>query len=407
MLLFVWLISLSAAVQAGKITHAMSMKAYKIISEASELAEQGKSQEAIELLQEMLQKRGSAYEKAQAWYMIGSLYYKLEQDDKTLQAFTKVMESAGKIPLFLELNTLRTLVQLNLVKEQADKARDYCLMMIEKSEAPTEADYYLLAQTYYRLEDWDKALTAVQQALGQLVPPQPPSENLLILQNAIYFESSDHLNMIATLETLVKHYPKATYLLYMAGIYGQMEESEKQTVIMESLYENDYLLRGSELTNLASMYMSVQVPYKAAKLIEKSIQEEKIDASIRHYEMLSQAWQLAAEIPNAVRALDQAAQLSQEGDLDLRKAHMQYNLLQWQEAIASAKNALKKGFDNDDQQGEAWLLRCMALFNLSRYDDAIKSCQRASDFKEQSSMAKQWISYVASERDKLLSMQAP
>ncbi len=395
------------ALAAGKITHAMSMKVFKAITEANELAELGQVEEAIVVLTELQQKRLSHYERAQSWYVIGTLHYKLEKDEEALQAFTKVLDGTGNIPIFLEVNTLRTLVQLHLIREELEQARDYGVLMVSKSELPSETDYTLLAQVYYKLSDFNNAIAAVKEARKLAETAQKaPAENLLILQNAIYFEMNDTQNMIATLDTLVKHYPKATYLLYLAAVYGQIEEAEKQTVIMESLYENEHLLRPSELTNLASLYMSVNVPFKAATLLEQAIAEDKVEASIRHYEMLSQAWQLAAEIQNAVDALDKAAQLSDDGELDLRKAYMEYHLLQWQAAIDSASTALDKGIENKQQQGEAWLLQGMALFGQSKYDQAILACQRAAEYKDSKSTAQQWISFISSEKAKIESMQA-
>lgn len=386
----------------GKNTPAISMAAYKKITEANLLIDEEKFTEAIEKLQELQEKRLSKYERAQTWYLLGSIYYRLENEKQTLESFTRVLDGAGSIPEYLELNVLKTLSQMHIVQENYPQALAYCTKMLELSEAPVAYDYALLAQIHYKLSNWAEAIKAINS--GKAVAAEKgiiPSENLLILENAVYFELNDSHNMVITLKSLIKHYPKSTYLLYLASVYGQQEKTEEQTVIMESLYENDHLMQASQLSGLANLYMSLNVPYKAAKILEKGFEDGRLKSNVRNYEMLSQAWRMAAEINNAIDSLQSAANLSEDGAIYLQKAYLEYNSSQWQDTTESVMMALDRGLEKEEDQGDAWLLYGMALFNQSKFDQAIEACQKAAKFVETKAFAQQWINYISSERDKI------
>lgn len=403
---FLGLVSVAGASTKTESPHAMSLKIYKKLEEANELIEEGDNVAALELLAETLEKRLSKYERAQIWYLTGSIHYKMEKEDQAITAFTKVLDAEGKIPIFLELNTLKTLTQMNMVRENYDLALDYCTKLIERSEVPKAKDYGLKAQVYYKLERWEEVLGALKQAHDiDTLAGRNPNENLLVLQNATYFQLQDMENMVSTLEVLLKHYPKTTYLLYLSSVYGQLEETDKQTVLMESLYENEKLANGSQLVNLASLFLSSKVPYKAAKLMENGIDDGRIKASKKHYEMLSQAWRMAAEPQRSADALEFAADLSEDGMLHLQRAYIQYDMTQWENTKLSVHKALDKGVE-EDRIGEAWLLVGMSNFNLMKFEDAIEACQRASEYKESKRLAEQWISYISSEQAKLEALQA-
>ncbi|WP_026375846.1 tetratricopeptide repeat protein [Aestuariibacter salexigens] len=389
-----------------KKTYAMSLKVFKAVEEINLMVDEGREADALlELAETLDMPRLSKYEKAQLWYLRGTIFYKTEGEAAALENFSRVLEFDDGIPVFLHLRVLTTLVQLNLVLENFAQARDHAERLISVSEQPKADDYALLAQANYRLEDWAAALEACLQARAVYESANlVPKENILLLQNAVYFELKDMENMVNTLEILIKHYPKSTYVLYLASIYGQLDRLDKQTVLMESLYEDGKLTDSSQLVNLASLYLSEKVPYKAAVLLEDSIEQGVIEETQRNYEMLSQAWRLAAELQPSVMALAKAAELADDGVLYVRKAYIHYDMAQWQEAEQAVYKALDKGLD-EKHKGEAWLLMGMTRFNMNAFEKAITACERAASFPESKSLAQRWITYISNEQDKYNTMR--
>lgn len=403
MALLLVILSLALAGQANakdRKTYAMSMKVFKEIEGANLLMEENKSDEAIEKLNKALDKKISKYEKAQLRYLLGSYYYRLSDEENALKYFELVLESKDGMPELLYKQSLKTLVQMHMVQENYQQARDYAVVLVGIGEEPEASNYALLAQANYKLEIWPEALEAGLRGMElEQLKGKDPSENLLLLVNAVYFETRAMDKMLGILELLVRYYPKASYLLYLSSVYGQLDMQDKQTVIMESLHESGHLKDGSQLRNLASLYIAEKVPYKGALLLESAIREEKIEASMRNYEMLAQAWRLAAEDAKAILALDSAARLSEDGDLFLRKAYLQFDRAAYNDAQSSIHLAMDKGLEGE-KQGEAWLLLGMTRFNLKQFSEAIQACEKATDFDESVSLAKSWINYISNEERK-------
>ena len=161
----------------------------------------------------------------------------------------------------------------------------------------------------------------------------------------------------------------------------------------------------SQLRNLASLYMSEKVPYKGALVLEKAIKDGAVEGNKRNFEMLSQAWRLAAQIPESIEALGEAARLSEDGKNYLKKAYLHFDSAQWAETEKSIFSSLDKGLD-EEFEGEAWLLLGMTRFNMRQFDKGIEACEKAKTFSKSAQLAKQWISYISTEKDKYNMLKA-
>ncbi|MDM7859824.1 tetratricopeptide repeat protein [Alteromonas sp. ASW11-36] len=406
--LLILLVCLATTAEAKrKKTYAMSLNVFRAVEQINLLVDNEETQEALLELEETLSwSRLTKYEKAQLYYLKGTILYKQDGEAASMPAFSRVLDYAGDIPDFLHQRVTRTLMQLNLVLEDYSSARELGQQLIAISETPSADDWTLLAQANYKLSDWQAALEAIQAAreINRLAG-KVPKENVLLLQNATYFELKQMDNMITTLETLIKHYPKSTYILYLASIFGQVDRLDKQTVLMESLYEAGKLTDSSQLINLASLYMSEKVPIKAAHLLEAAIDDSTIKGSQRNYEMLSQAWRLAAEDELSMATLAKAANLADDGELTLRLAYLLYDSNQWRKAAETAKLAIERGL-TPKYVGESYLLIGMANFNMNAYTAAITACERAAEYPDSRDLAERWVSYIATEQEKVIAMQA-
>lgn len=385
-----------------KKTYAISQKVFKEVSIANKYIDLEQFDEAKTVLTELFKKRLSKYEQAQIWYMLASINYQVSDIPNAFSSFKHVLEFEGNIPESLLLGTLRTLTQLAMMEGNFKQASVFSEKLVDIALIPHAADHALLAQAYYKVELIDKAVIAIERARKITKEAlKPPKENVMVLQNAIYFSKKYLTKMVTTLNTLVEYYPKPSYYIFLASIHGQLDQLKKQTIIMESLYEKGHLTKGSLLTNLASLYLSEKVPFKSAVLLEKEISAGNIKKSKRHYEMLSQAWRLAAEDQKALIALGEAAELDKDGDLYVKKAYLHYDLAEWNNAEKAIKLALNKGISEDKVKGEAWLLLGMVQFNLMAYDKAIEACQSAAKYTKSTALAERWIKYIVSEQRKV------
>lgn len=149
--------------------------------------------------------------------------------------------------------------------------------------------------------------------------------------------------------------------------------------------------------NLAQSYFFSDVPYKAGKVLERGLEEGKIERNLRNLKMLAQSWVAARETDKAVAALEAAAELSEDGELDAQRAQVLINAERNQEAIRAARRALEKG--GVEQPGNMHLVIGMAELNLENFNEALRAFAQAKQFDDVRRTANQWERYTSSEKE--------
>jgi tetratricopeptide (TPR) repeat protein len=380
-----------------KKAQSMSEKVYTKLTEAQELIEAKQYDKGLAALRELeQQKKLSPYEKAQLYNYFAYTYFTLEKYQDAIRSYEKVLKQP-ELPEALIANSLYTLAQLYFITEEYKKAVATIEKWFKNVDKPTENAYMLLGQGYYQLEDYKKSLGPLKKAYKMVKGRgDQPKENLLLLMRVDYFNLGDYKNMVNVLKELVVVYPKTEYWLTMAGAYSELKKLEKQMSIMEMLYEGGYLVKGNQQLNLANLYLLHEVPYKAAKLMDSGMTKGIIDKNVRNLRLLSQAWLQSQESKKAIDPLKQAANLSKDGDLDVRLAQAYINLDRYKEAVGALETGLKKG--GIKRRDTANVMLGLANFELQRFNASIKAFSEACKDKRSRKTCTQWLKHVKSEK---------
>ncbi len=392
-----------------KQTVAMSQQVYEALSEIQQLVEDQQYGQADAKIQE-IRARGdklSPYEVAQIWNLTAYSYYLQERYEDAIRAYDQVM-AQPELPEALMQSTLKTKAQLQFTIEDYQGALASVRELMNQVEEPAADVWMLLGQAHFQLGDYDSALEPIKTAIDMYREQgNEPKENWLLLLRVIYYEKKDFPNMIAVLEELIQYYPKDTYLLTLAGAHSELEDTMKQLVIVEALYEAGFLKTANHITNLANLYLLHETPYKAATLLDSEMEKGVVPENERNLRLLSQAWYTAREDEKSIPPLAQAAQLSGDGELYIRLAQSHLNLENWNEAVSAIRSGLQQGGVKRDDTANVML--GMALFNLKRYEEARTAFQRASRDERSRRAAQQWINYVDSEiaRAELMTQELP
>ena len=112
-------------------------------------------------------------------------------------------------------------------------------------------------------------------------------------------------------------WPKREYFIQLSAMYGQEGDEGRQLALFETAYEAGWLLRSSEIVNLSQLLLQADIPYKAAKILEKGLEDGIVESTESNWRVLAQAWQLAQEDEEAIPALSRAAGLADDGVLDV------------------------------------------------------------------------------------------
>lgn len=392
-------VSSSSLAAERKKTPALREQVYSQLARAQQLADAGDVPAGLEVLANVESKLSSmnSYERAMLWNFYGYMYYGQDNITKAIDYFAKVVEEDA-IPEALEQNTLFSLAQLSLGQGQFDQAIEF-LARWERLTSPEQHQkaWVLKAQALYQKGDYQAALQPISNAIAAAeAQQQVPEENWLVLQRAIYFELGQTAAVATVLEDMVRYYNKAEYWVQLAGVYGQLGHEQKQLAMLEAAFQQGFLTKGQDLLNLAQTYFFNDLPFKAGQVMERALATQAVEANVRNYKLLAQAWVAARETDKANIALQQAAKLSTDGEFDAQRATMLLNAERNLEAIEAARAALEKG--GLTQPGTMHLVIGMAELNLENFNAALQAFTVAKKFDEAKQSASQWERYAKAEQ---------
>ena len=154
----------------------------------------------------------------------------------------------------------------------------------------------------------------------------------------------------------------------------------------------------SGLVNLSQLLLQADIPYKAARILDKGLADGIVESTESNWRVLAQAWQLAQEDKEAIPALGRAAGLADEGTLDVRLAQSHQNLAQWQECVDAARTGIRKGDLRRVDQANMIMGAC--LFELGEFDAARNAFRTAEKDSRSRVGARSWIRYVDAEESR-------
>ncbi|PVY77362.1 hypothetical protein C8D92_10347 [Tamilnaduibacter salinus] len=386
-------------------TPAMRQNIYKRFSRIRELANQGQMAKAFESLEDLRSGTDmNSYERALMWNLTAFLHYQENNQAEAAHAYEKLLEQPN-LPLSLEQDTWYSLAKLRMVLENYRGAREALNEWFALKEEPGADAYIMQAQLRYQSEAYREALESMDRAMalkGGRASDVP--ENWYLLQRACYYQLENYQGLEDVLGKLVAHYPKRDYLMQLSAVYGELDQPEKQLAVKEAAYEKGFLTSEQNVMSFAQLLMSQDASFRAARVIEKAIDEGQVPASTQNLRQLGDAWLLAKEYDSALKAMGQAAEQAGDGSLYFRMAQVSVDLGRWEDAETYSEKAIAVG--GLDSPGMAHVLNGLALFNQDAFDGALSAFQRASDYSATRNMAQQWQEYVRKSQKRQQELEA-
>jgi len=379
--------------------HAVGQKCGKALERIPELVEQEAWKEAEQVLKDA---KGStcatSYEISQVWNYLGFIYYSLDNIPEAIKAYNNAINEP-EADERQRVSTLYTMAQLYFVVEDYTAAAKTLETWMKESEIVGSDAKVLLAQAYYQLDRKDDSLRLVEEALAdEEAKGNVPKEGWWSLQRILYYEKKDYNKVIDILKLLITNYPKFTYWSQLGGMYGEVEQDMNRLVAMDVTYLGGDLTEERKLLGLGYMYLGAEVPFMAAKVIEKGMKDGIISRSAKNLELLGTAWQQGEDAKKALPVLEEAAKKADEGNIYARLAGVYLDLGQNAKSVAAAKNAIRKG--GVKREDLVYLNLGSAQISLYCYVDAVKSFRKAIKDERSAKFAKQWIEYAEREGDR-------
>ncbi len=363
----------------------------RYLAAAAKEVDAGDPQQATRLLKKLRPNRLNPYERALVYRMLAHVAYGADEPEEAIAYFVKFLEEE-MLPLRDEARVRFNIAQIYASLQQWREMIDWLNRWLLYIEDPDPLGFYLMGIAYYQLEDFDAAI--VQTKLAVELRPEP-RESWMRLLAALYAQKQDYENTAPILEELVLRFPKKRYWVQLSLIYGAREDHRRSLSVQQVAYAQGLLTEDKELRRLARSYLYHELPYPAAQVLEKALEDGAIARDSEAFELLANSWIAAREYERSLDPLHSAAELSENGDLYVRLGQVNMQREAWDEASVLLEKAVEKGGLKDP--GNAELLRGIAYYNGAHVARARSSFLRARQHDATRSAANRWITHLDTE----------
>ena len=412
----------TAEAQQTRRVQTLPQKVYDQLIKTQELIEEKRHSDAKVVLDRLRSQQAefNNYTRAQIANFTGFYYYDLGNYRSALSEYRKVIKDPTGIPEGVYNQTFYTIAQLYFQLEDYKSALKYAQRWFDATPEPPADAYILIAQAHYALRAYNKALPLLKKGIKMYTDEgRKPKENWLVLLRGIYYEKNDNKNMFPVVQQLVELYPRRQYLLALAGLYSEFGRRDKMTAVLEAVYEMELLKgKGKQMVNLANLYMLQEVPYKAAKVLDREMKSGQIKKTEKNYRLLAQAFMLSKEFEKALAPMSQAARTSSDPNRYNELGQSYIALDKWSEAEKALRTALDRDAaerSNKEKKDKKVLKRPdqtrlslgLTLVEQKKFDEAQRLFQTVLANDPESEAASRWIDYVKAEKRRIEQLEAP
>jgi tetratricopeptide (TPR) repeat protein len=366
----------------------------RYLSAAAEAADEGSAKDGLALLDRLTLPRLNPYERALVYRLKAYVAYGASDYELAIESFEKVL--AEEVMSLDADNRIRfNIAQLYASLQQWHEVITAFERWFRYVEEPNPLAYYLLGISYFQLEEIDLAITHTAKAVDL---SEEPAEGWIQLLAALYIQQEDYASATPTLEELVMRFPKKQYWVQLSLIYGARDDYRHSLAVQQVAYLQGLLTEDKELRRLARSYLYHDLPYPAAKVLEKGLDEGRIEVNASAFELLANSWIAAREYNRSLGPLRRAAKLSEDGKLSVRLGQVHLQREEWDQAAERLREALDKG--GLDKPGTAQLLLGIAYYNGQRVGPARSAFVRARRHDAARAEAERWITHIENEQGK-------
>ncbi len=372
---------------------ALTERTYKRLAKIHQLMGDDHYADALKRLDSLLPAtKKRPYEHAVILQTYGYVYAGQGKYKQAVDAFERCL-ALKAMPEGVQQSMEYNLSQMYAAIPDYTGARDHLEVWLKTATNPDPVALAYAATVYAQLQEFAKAIPFIQQAISKSSQPPESWYQLLV---AMHYSRKEYKAAAKVLTALVNLYPgKKQYWDQLTGVYYALKNDKKTLAVSELAYKAGHLTSDKELMNLVNLYLLVDIPYTAARLLEKEMEASRISRNMKNVEKLGETWLRAKEYEKAATALQDAAVLGGGGEVYMKAAQVYLEQDNWKKALATIRKALNAGGLKDT--GTAWLIQGMGQYELKNREKALISFKNAGKYPKVSSQANDWIAYINGE----------
>ena len=361
----------------------------KKVTKAFEFYSEDKVVEAIAVLEKIKTKK--AFDRAYVDRFLGNLYASLDGKTKTA---IKLLESAVK-PDMLNATEQAQAIRLLADLQMQEKMYSKCLVTYQQwmdfTGREDKAVYLRMAQANYEMQKYAAMIPLADKAIAIA---KKPEKNAYILKLSSYYERKDYKNSVKVLEDLVKLFPEDTRWWPQLGMFYMMiEDYQKALATMDLAYKQDLLTKPSQIKALSQLYYNNNVPYKAAKVLEKHIDDGLIERDLRMITQVANSYRAAKEYMTAAKYYGEAAAFEDDPEMYRKQGNMLLQKEKYSDAIVVLEKSIELG---TSKAGSVNMMIAEAYLYQNKLRSAYKYIKLAEQDPKTKKNARSWASYIKS-----------
>jgi len=368
--------------------HRKDERFQKRLGEAIEYFQADAFAEALEILGDFRLKSLNPLERAETYRMYAYVY---SADDNTPKAREYLRKAINEdaLPPAQNSEMLYQIAQLYVSEERWPEVLQTLEEWFALEPNPNSAAYFLLAIAHYQDKNIDAALPAARKAVEIAQNPREPWLRLLL---ALELTQQNFEASIPLLEELITRYPKKLYWVQLSTVHGVLENYENALIPLQFAFQQELLDQDTEYRRLAQLLLFLNLPYRASEVMRVGLDKKFIEEDSEAYELLGNSRIEAKEFDEAVEPIEQAALLSDNGELYLRLAQVHAQREKWNETAKALNKALEKG--DFKRPGEAEFLMGVAYYNQNKPEKAMRWFRRAKRYEATKRDSASWLQYI-------------
>jgi len=378
----------SAAAQACEETQFSSTNAENYLKAETELIVNENPAAALAALNALKSQELNCYEEGAALRLGAAI--KIENGDYEGAVGDLITAlNRGYIPETEAKNTYYNISQIYLSTDNKEAALEYFDKWMSVGGVPDRNQKWTLAVLYQQMDRFSEALPWAEQVLEADGPGADRSVyDFLIF---LYDKTGNKAKKAELLELLLARDPSDIRLWQaIAGEYFQAGEDRKAFEVQKAMYLGGLLKTEDELMRVVNFYNSFDVPYAAAKILEKEMNAGRISKNYQRLELLANLYQVAREFDRAIPVIEEAAEVAPDGKMYERLGRSFSELQEWANAEDALIKAINKGGLAD--AGLAWV-----LVGQSRYEREDRSGAREAFRSANNRGGRGWLDFMTAE----------
>lgn len=356
------------------------------INVALKKLQEDKPAEALTLLKHIIEQ--AKPEKA-ALLIAGNAYMQLDQNKKALAIYQKGSKLFPDDQGLLQ-NKAIALYYLQRFKQAGNAFLQLSIQQkkqkhsAEKNTPVWFKNRYQAAVCFYKADQYAKAMTTVQPLVVHTDIPQHCNAKKLLAHCYIAQEKWKKASFL--LEELVEAQPRDRSLwMLLANICIRRNHLTKASSALQIAYSMQPPTH-AECVRFAKLYMQVHAPLLASKMLSNSPEP----LSAKEYDLLALAYEKTGNVPEAVKASQQAIALKNTTSRQLEYGKLLYRNQMYSQAI----QPLKQAYTKLKKKGLPLFLIGQCYMNAEEYSKASEYLLKAQKYKSVRSNSKNALSLI-------------